>query len=97
MIEDDYEYSPSLIDYAGEKVMMYKGSQQRFFLYKVIYHDDEVRNYLGVAGPFPINTRAYTSSHEVSGIYFEESYDATKKDELFKAYMESLEPAALKK
>ena len=82
------EDMPEMIDYIGEKKMLYKGRQQKFYLYKVRYQSE---SYFGVAGPFSLDGKDYVSSHDATGFYWREEYDSSKKDEHFKAYMTELE------
>jgi hypothetical protein len=83
------EYAPEEISYTGERTVLYKGKQQKFFLYKVSLGEDEV--YLGVAGPYSINPKDLVSTHEATGLYWDKTYDAKTIESLFNEYIKSLE------
>jgi len=93
----DEEY-PLMITKAGSKTILYKGKQQKVFLYKVFESDGDYylseekdRTYhLAIAGPYSINAKDYYSNHELTGVYWEKEFDIKKLDELLKEYLESL-------
>ncbi len=86
------EYVPDGITSIGERTVLYKGKQQKFYLYKVSFTEGvENVHYLGVAGPYSLNTKDMNSSHEVTGVYWEGEFDPKKTDETFKAYLKWLE------
>jgi hypothetical protein len=75
---DDYE--PSEITYITQKVVNFKGRQSRFFFYKVLYDEDDEKNYsLACAGPFDINTANVFDEDANADIYSEEYFN---KDEI---------------
>lgn len=87
----DEESFPTTIDYKGERLIVYKGRQQRFFLYKVIYDAIGADSYLGIAGPYPLNPKDYSSTHERTGIFWNEQFDGKKLDKFFRDYMKELD------
>ena len=94
---NDEEY-PLIITNAGSKTILYKGKQQKVYLYKVLESSEydylagekDLTYYLAVAGPFSTNTKDCYSSHELTGIYWTEEFDKNKLDALLKKYIESL-------
>jgi len=96
---NDEEY-PVTITKLSSKTIMYKGKQQKIYLYKVFESGDyeylpatggvDVTYYLAVVGPFSTNAKDYVSNHDLTGVYWDEEYDEKKIDELLKKYIESL-------
>jgi hypothetical protein len=91
-----YEYasdeeSPSRITDLGERNFLYKGKEQRFYLYKVSFSETEPYSYLGVAGPYPADKKQMKSTHSATGVHWDEEFDAKKVEEQFRAYMKMLE------
>ena len=91
-----YEYAtdeeaPQFISYAGVKTLHYGGKQQKFYLYKVSFSAEDTTLYLGVAGPYAMDAKDVTSTHEVTGVFWDKVFDAKVMDELFKEYLKSLE------
>jgi hypothetical protein len=84
------EDAPTNINYVAEKIITYKGKQQKFFLYKFSYDAIGEPWYLGVAGPYSLNTKELESNHEASGAYWDEEFDPKKTDQHFKQYMKML-------
>lgn len=82
---------PGLITDAGERTILYKGRQQRFYLYKVPYSVDDDTEYLGVAGPYNLNLKDLSSTHSATGMFWVKEFDAKKIDAFFKEYLASLE------
>jgi uncharacterized protein YbaP (TraB family) len=85
------DYAPTIISHKGERMIEYKGKKSKFYLYNVVYDAASGESYLGIAGPFSIDTKNLSSSYEATGIYFREYFDAKKMDTHFKAYLEGLE------
>jgi uncharacterized protein YbaP (TraB family) len=85
------EEPPGLISHAGEKTILYKGKQQKFYLYKVPFDIANSESYLGIAGPYKLDQKDYLSTHEVTGVYWLKEFDAKKINDLFKEYLFSLE------
>jgi uncharacterized protein YbaP (TraB family) len=85
---DDYE--PSSVSFIAERVIDFMGKKEKFYLFKVTY-DDEETSYLGIAGPYPPNSKEIFTNRDATGIYWEEQYDKTKLDQQFKAWLASVE------
>lgn len=83
-----------LITYAGEKVALYKGRQQKFYLYKLSFSDFKTGPYLAIAGPYSLNGKDCASTHEATGVYWKAEFDAKYTDTFFKEYLLSLEEPA---
>ncbi len=88
-ITDD-EYELNQLSYLGEKIISYKGSQQKFHLYKVIFTGEE-EPLLGVAGPYSLKSTELSSNHDATGAFWEGTFNPKKLDQLLKEYLESLE------
>ena len=91
-----YEYatdeeSPQFITDAGERTILYNGKQQKFYLFKISFSEEEPVYYLGVAGPYSVNAKDFTSTHDITGVYWEEEFNAKAIDKLFKDYLTSIE------
>jgi uncharacterized protein YbaP (TraB family) len=88
--EDDDE--PEKIIFLSTKTATYKGKQYVFYLFKVVFDAvDEPSGYLGIAGGYAIGSKAAETVKDITGIYWEESYNATKINAHFKAYLKSME------
>lgn len=87
---DDYE--PSSITFIGERMTMFMDKKQKFYLFKIIYEfDDETTEaYLGVAGPYSLNTKQILTESDAAGIITEE-FDPTVIDIQFKKYLKETE------
>lgn len=83
------EEAPESITDISVKTIMYKGKQQKFYLYKVNFSDEV--SYLGVAGPYSLNIKDMTSKHELTGVYWENEYNSKRVDAFFKEYITSME------
>jgi len=94
---NDEDYPISFI-LAGNKTIIYKGKQQKVYLYKAFetseYDDISNENhtyYLAIAGPYSLNMKDYNSTHELTGVFWEKEFDENKLDELLKEYIKSFE------
>ena len=49
-----YEFYPKDISFLGERLLLYKGEKQKFYLHKLMQdRNGEVLYFLGLVGPFP--------------------------------------------
>ena len=88
--EEDYE--PQTIDFVGERIETFMGKRQKFYLYKLWYSYDMDDNiYLGVAGPYSLNSRDMKCEHEVTSIYWDEIFDEKKVDQFLKELIKQAE------
>lgn len=85
------EEAPQFISDAGVRTVLYKGKQQKFYLFKISFSEEEPTFYLGVAGPYAVNVKDVTSTHHVTGVYWDKEFDAKSIDNLLKEYLASLE------
>lgn len=87
-LEDEY---PSEVKFIGTRVKSYKGSNSKFYLYKVTFeYKETTETYLGVSGPFPVSSKSLIPLEEYfSGLYYEENFDEKKINELFENYLTS--------
>lgn len=86
------DISPSEMMYIGERKTMFKGRMARFHLFKVVFgegEDVEKEEYLGIAGPYPVNDKEYKSDHDVTQIYWDEAYNKSKVDEWFRGILKA--------
>jgi uncharacterized protein YbaP (TraB family) len=92
-----YSYSseedpPASMQYLGNKITDFNGKKQKFYLFKIMFSDDpDAASYLGVAGPYSLDQKNYLSTHEATGCYYSEEYDAKKTEQQLKDYFKSLE------
>lgn len=92
-----YEYitedddAPEILVPVTEKVIMYKGKKQRFWIYKLSFSADEPDYYMGVAGPYDLNAKNFDSNHNVTSVYWDKNFESNKIDSLLKEYLAQLE------
>ncbi len=94
LFEEDYE--DFTLTYIGQRIAPFEGRRQLFHLFKVKmdYEDDGVkRDYLCVAGPYPVAGTTKTIYGAATGLYTEERYQPQKTDRQLKAFLLSMEPA----
>jgi hypothetical protein len=79
------DVKPYMIDFVAEKIEMFNGKKQKFYLYKVSYNSEyDINSYLAVAGPYSMDTKNLNSTHSATLLYWEEFFDAKRIDEFFK-------------
>jgi uncharacterized protein YbaP (TraB family) len=79
------------INYIGERVGVLNGTKQKFLLFKVQFNDDEgLEEYLGIAGPYPINSKKIGAESKATG-FATGFFNAKTIDTQFKQYLLSLE------
>lgn len=84
------DYEVNILKFIAEKTVVYKGSKQKFYLFKVSFTDDET-TFLGVAGPFALHPKEFTSTHAVTGIDWEGTFDIKNLDQLLSEYLANFE------
>jgi uncharacterized protein YbaP (TraB family) len=90
---DDAE--PSKMEYIGERIAVFKGKKQKFYLLKITYSgEDEPESYLGVAGPYPLTPGAIITETAASGMYYKATFYPKHVDEQFKEYLKEQEEYA---
>jgi len=79
---------PTSLTYVGEQMAPYKGSQKKFYLFKVIFdYDGERSEYLGVSGPFPEDSKTFFVEGHITGTYFDAEYTKGLEKKLVKEYL----------
>ena len=83
------EQEPDTVKLVAEKTGTYNKKKYHFILYKVTFGTEEdAVSYLGVSGGYILNSKDIFPMKDVSGIYWEEEFDASKLDTLLKNYLE---------
>ncbi len=87
---DDEE--PDAITYITQKTINFKGTQARFYFYKVSYgEDDDNTSYLACAGPFNVNTADISVKDADADLYYDEDYDASKLSDQINALIKQMQ------
>jgi hypothetical protein len=91
--EEAYEDDPpEKISFVGERTVEFMGEKKKFYLYKVMYIEDDPESYyLGIAGPYSLDVKEFNSSHSCTGLYWEETYDAKQIDKFLKLHLKETE------
>ncbi|MGV3764531.1 MAG: TraB/GumN family protein [Chitinophagaceae bacterium] len=85
----DGEEEADSVALVSEKTGTYNKKKYHFLLYKITYGTGEdAVSYLGVSGGYTLNSKDIFPMKEVSGIYWEEEFDASKLDNLLKKYLD---------
>jgi len=88
--EDDDE--PSAINFIGERITIFMGKKQKFYLFKIDFsYEEESSSYLGITGPYLLSGKEIITSSKASGINWDEAYVKKKIDEQFKNYISQTE------
>jgi uncharacterized protein YbaP (TraB family) len=95
----DDEEAPEEVKFVGRRDILYKGETKRFYLFRVSYpynEEDEEANaadhqYLGIAGPYPTDTKKLDTGNEATGLFWKENFDAKKTDQQLADYLKMLE------
>ena len=87
------EYDVSSITFIGERTTAFLGKRKKFYLFKITfdYGEDGTGSYLAVTGPYDPASKNLVTSTIASGFFGEETYDKTKVDKQFKAYLAAME------
>jgi len=90
--EDD---EPASIKFLSEKLVFFKGTKQKFYLFEITFHYGEdaesSEHYLGIAGPFSTDKKQLETSSSATGLFYEKPFDKEAIDKQFATYLESLE------
>jgi hypothetical protein len=88
---------PQSLKYIGERTEMFMGKKQKFYLYKVEFDTtDPEYTYLGIAGPYSLNPKDYSSNHDATGLVWGEKFDVKKTDAMFKKHLVDIEDSLKK-
>jgi hypothetical protein len=91
-IGSDDDYVPSSVIFIGERTTMFMDKKQKFYLFKVLYSDDDApSSYLGITGPYPLSGGEIITSSDASGVVSDEEYNKSKIEEQFKKYLSETE------
>ncbi len=97
----DEDYTPSSIEYIGEREVMFAGEKKRIFLFKLMYSNEEdpkdKETYLGIAGPFSLDAKILECTNDATEIFFDEEYDKKNLERQFKELLQRGEEYVRKK
>jgi uncharacterized protein YbaP (TraB family) len=86
------DYSPRKVEFVTEKTAKFKGTIQKFYLFKVSFEEeDETPPMLAIAGPFSLNTKKVTSDNEATGLYWEKPFSPKSVNTHFNAFLKQVE------
>ncbi len=97
------DYSPSSMEYIGERLAEFNGRKMRFFLFRIGFDydeeddDAEEESYLGIAGPYEPDTKLLETSNDATGYQYEEVYNKKLVDKHYRALLEKAEEYIKKK
>jgi hypothetical protein len=86
---DDDE--PAKLIFISTKTGNYQGKPYVFYLYKVVYDgEDGGSAYLGIAGGYKTGSTGIETATDLTGLYWQETFDATKINAQFNEYLKAL-------
>lgn len=88
------DYTVQKMTFLAKKTANYKGKPYTFYLYRVVLEDDEEAGYLGIAGGYKPGSTSLTTTVDISGIYWTETYTTSKTNVFFKNFLKSMEKEA---
>lgn len=94
LMDDDYE--DFTITPIGERKAMYNGKLQRFCLFKLGLDRDEKGKrfyYLGVTGPYAVDTKEPKTSPDINYYHYDETFNSAKLEAQLKAFLEKMKEA----
>lgn len=83
----DEDYSPSTIEYLGEKEAIFDGQKKRFFLFRLGFNDEDGKEeevHLGIAGPYSLEAKNLETNNDGTDIYYVEEFSKKAVDKQFK-------------
>lgn len=84
--------TPGSIRYVMEKIVDFRGSKYKFYLFDVTgAEDNDTTHSLGIAGPFSPGAATVTSTNAATGIYWKEGYSFKEISHQLKEYLKQLE------
>ena len=91
IVSDEYEVGAVL--FLGEKTASYQGKKKKFFLFKITlqFEEGEKESYLGIAGPYDLNTKELISYSDAGGINWQEPFNQSKTGKHFGSYLAGLQ------
>jgi hypothetical protein len=81
------DYSPDEIEYIGEKMEIFMGKKQKFYLFKLCFKNEEQGTqacFFAAAGPYSLVPKDLASKQEVTEIHWSDEFDTKKGNEWLK-------------
>jgi len=88
------DYSPSEMEYIGERVAELNGVKKRFFLFRIAFDENESgdpESHLGMAGPYELDAKNLETSNDATGSHYDEPYNKKQVDKHFRILLENTE------
>lgn len=85
MVQDEGD-GEGTVTYIGEKTALYDGKQQRFYLFKVSYSEEEGDETLAICGPYSMDKKKLGSSYKAVA-FSEEGYKKSEIQKQFRALL----------
>ncbi len=88
------DYSPSSMEYIGERLAELNGEKMRFYLFKIGFEDEEgndTESYLGMAGPYEIDPKNLVTTNDATGYQYDEAYNKKQVDKHFRTLLDNAE------
>ncbi len=80
------------ITYIGERTASFDSTKSKFLIFKVdLVYDGENSSYLGVVGPYKLNSKLPQTELGATGLYWDEPYNAKDLNNLLKKFLAQLE------
>ncbi len=87
----DQDMQFSALRFFAKQTAVYKKKTYTFYLYKVeVEEEDGPVNYLGVQGGYTVNSKGLETVLDISGLYYQEKFDAKKINRQLAAYLKKL-------
>jgi uncharacterized protein YbaP (TraB family) len=89
-IYDAFEDSetPAKLQFIGERIALFKGKKQKFYLFKAIFTSEAQQGVLlCIGGAFSLDGKKLLAENDISGVYTDEDFLASQIDKHFKAYL----------
>jgi len=80
------DHSVKSIKFIATKTATLHNKKYKFYLFKVTLGEEE-GSYLGIAGAFDITGKSFEPKRDITSLYFEEEFDATKINEQFNNWL----------
>lgn len=88
------DYTPSSMDYIGERLAELNGKKMRFYLFKISFEEeegDEPGTFLGIAGPYELDQKNLVTSNDATGYQYDEPYNKKQVDKHFRTLLDNAE------
>jgi len=95
--EDEYE--PTEMRSLGVRTIKYKGKSCKMYIFRLTYEGEDKEGkpwkefYLGISGPFSVDSKDLITESELTTIFFDEEYDSKKTQLLIQDHIKSVETA----